>query len=195
VSVYRHISAERAHCDHPVSLMCELLEVSESGYWAWCKRAPSDRQLADAWLTERIRAIQAGSGGRYGSPRVHAMLRREGIFVGEKRVERLMRAAGLQGAHRRRRKGCTIPVPGVEPFADLVGGNFRPAAPNLVWASRGGRHAIPTAAGLRRAAPLARDHFQLPPRSPAAQQGSSISAGPADRRGDHRRDARRRGRS
>jgi transposase InsO family protein len=133
VTVYRHISAERAHCDHSVSLMCELLGVSESGYWAWCRRPPSDRELSDAWLTERIRRIHAVSGGRYGSPRVHAMLRREGIRVGEKRVERLMRLAGLQGAHRRRRKGCTIRVPGVEPFADLVGRNFRPAAANLVW--------------------------------------------------------------
>jgi transposase InsO family protein len=115
--------------------MCELLGVSESGYWAWCKRPPSDRELTDAWLIERIRAIHSASGGRYGSPRVHAMLRREGIRVGEKRVERLMRLAGLQGAHRRRRKGCTIRVPGVEPFADLVGWNFRPAAPNLVWAA------------------------------------------------------------
>ena len=61
------------------------------------------------------------------------MLRREGIRVGEKRVERLMRSAGLQGAHQRRRKGCTIRVPGVEPFADLVTRDFRPAGPNRVW--------------------------------------------------------------
>ena len=135
MSIYRHISAERAHCNHPVSLMCELLGVSESGYWAWCTRPPSDRELADAWLIEQIRRIHAASGGRYGSPRVHAMLAREGIFVGRKRVERLMALAGLQGAHRRRRKGCTIRVPGVEPFADLVGRNFRPEAPNRVWAA------------------------------------------------------------
>lgn len=62
------------------------------------------------------------------------MLRREGIFVGEKRVARLMALAGLEGAHQRgRRKGCTTGVPGVEPFADLVGRDFRPVAPNLVW--------------------------------------------------------------
>ena len=136
MSIYRHISAERAHCDLPVSLMCELLGVSESGFWAWLGRAPSDRALSDAWLTERIRTIHAASSGRYGSPRVHAMLRREGIRVGEKRVARLMRAAGLEGAHRRRRrKGCTVPVAGVEPFRDLVGRDFRPDAPNTVWAA------------------------------------------------------------
>jgi putative transposase len=116
--------------------MCELLGVSESGYWAWCTRPPSDRELADAWLIEQIRRIHAASGGRYGSPRVHAMLRREGIRVGEKRVARLMALAGLEGAHlRRRRKGCTVGVEGVEPFRDLVGRDFRPPAPNLVWAA------------------------------------------------------------
>ena len=133
MSVYRHISAERAHCAFPVSLMCELLGVSESGYFAWSRRAPSDRELTDAWLTERIRRIHAASGGRYGSPRVHAMLAREGIGVGEKRVARLMRAASLQGAYRRRRRGCTVRVDGVEPFPDRVGRDFRPEAPDRAW--------------------------------------------------------------
>jgi putative transposase len=61
------------------------------------------------------------------------MLARAGIRVGEKRVARLMALAGLQGAHRRRRKGCTVRVEGVEPFGDLVGRDFRPDAPNRVW--------------------------------------------------------------
>jgi len=62
------------------------------------------------------------------------MLARAGIRVGEKRVARLMRHAGLEGAHRRRRrKGCTIAVEGVEPFGDLVGRDFGPDAPNRVW--------------------------------------------------------------
>ncbi len=135
MSVYRYISAQRAHCTHPVSLMCELLGVSESGYWAWLTRAPSDRELSNAWLTAQIRRVHAASGGRYGSPRVHAMLAREGICVGEKRVARLMALAGLQGAYRPRRKGCTIRVPGVEPFPDLVKREFRPAAPNVLWAT------------------------------------------------------------
>jgi putative transposase len=133
VTVYRYISDAKKAKELPVSLQCELLGVSESGYWAWCKRAPSDRALYDAWLIERIRAVHAASKGRYGSPRVHAMLRREGIRVGEKRVARLMRAVGLQGAFRRRRKGCTVPVEGVELFRDLVGREFCPDAANRVW--------------------------------------------------------------
>ena len=135
MTVYRHISEAKKAKGLVVSLQCELLGVSQSGYWAWAKRPPSDRALNDAWLTERIRAIHAASKGRYGSPRVHAMLRRQGIRVGEKRVARLMALAGLQGAHRRRRKGCTVAVQGVEPFGDLVGRDFRPDAPDRVWAA------------------------------------------------------------
>jgi putative transposase len=133
VSIYRHISDAKKAKELSVSRQCELLGVSESGYWAWARRAPSDRALYDAWLIERIRAVHAASKGRYGSPRVHAMLARAGIRVGEKRVARLMRAAGLQGAHRRRRKGCTVGVEGVEPFGDLVAREFRPDAPDRVW--------------------------------------------------------------
>ena len=135
MSIYRHISEAKKAKELPVSVQCEMLGVSESGYWAWSRRPPSDRALYDAWLLERIRAIHGASKGRYGSPRVHAMLRRQGIRVGEKRVARVMRAAGLQGAYRRRRKGCTVPVEGVEPFGDLVGREFRPDAPDRVWAA------------------------------------------------------------
>ena len=135
MTIYRHISEAKKAKEQPVSLQCELLGVSESGYWAWMKRPPSDRALHDAWLLERIRQVHEASRGRYGSPRVHAMLARQGIRVGEKRVARLMALAGLQGAHRRRRKGCTVPVAGVEPFSDLVARNFRPDAPNRAWAA------------------------------------------------------------
>jgi putative transposase len=88
------------------------------------------------WLTERIRAIHRDSRGTYGSPRVHAELGRQGVRVGCKRVERLMRAAGLEGAYqRRRRRGTTIRVAGVRPAEDLVDRNFRPDAPNRLWAA------------------------------------------------------------
>ena len=64
------------------------------------------RGAADAELTEQIRQVHADSGGIYGSPRVHAILKREGVHVGRKRVERLMREAGLAGISPRR-KGFT----------------------------------------------------------------------------------------
>jgi hypothetical protein len=67
VTIYRHITEAKKAKGVAVSLQCELLGVSESGYWAWARRPPSDRDLHDAWLTERIRQVHAASGGRYGS--------------------------------------------------------------------------------------------------------------------------------
>ena len=83
-----------------------------------------------AWLAERIVAIHRESRGTYGSRRVHAALRRQGIRVGRKRVERLMRARRVSGAVPRKRARTTIRVPGVRPAADLVGLDFAPSAPN-----------------------------------------------------------------
>lgn len=77
--------------------LCEWLGVSRSGYYSWCKRAESARAKADQRLAQRIRRIHEDSRGTYGSPRVHAALQRQGIAVGRKRVERLMRAEKLQG--------------------------------------------------------------------------------------------------
>ncbi|WP_435849265.1 IS3 family transposase [Streptomyces lavendulocolor] len=65
------------------------------------------RRRRDAELTEHIRRIHADSGGIYGSPRVHAQLKREGVHAGRKRVERLMRQADLQGISPRPTKSCT----------------------------------------------------------------------------------------
>lgn len=133
MTVYRHISAEKAE-GFPVSVMCELLGVSTSGYYEWACRAPSDRMLSDIWLTEKIRAIWAENRKVYGSPRVHAELRMQyGVRVGRKRVERLMRQAGISGLVARKRGRTTISVPGVRVADDLVERQFRPAAPNMLW--------------------------------------------------------------
>jgi putative transposase len=129
VSVYRFISAEKART--PVSMCCRLLGVSRSGYYDWARRAPSERALGDAWLLERIKAIHAANRG---ARRVHAELRlAEGIRVGRKRVERLMRQAAISGLIGRKRGRTTIRVPGVRVADDLVARQFRPAAPNVLW--------------------------------------------------------------
>jgi transposase InsO family protein len=85
-----------------VATMCRVLEVSTSGYYAWRKREPSSRSMSDAALLARIREIHTRSRGTYGVPRIHAELEAEGIRVSRKRAGRLMREAGLKGAHRRR---------------------------------------------------------------------------------------------
>ena len=77
--------------------MCRLYGVSVSGYYAWRQRAPSERSKHDAVLVEKIRGEHAVSRRTYGSPRVHAALRRQGEQVGRRRVERLMREHGIQG--------------------------------------------------------------------------------------------------
>ncbi|MEO1644133.1 MAG: IS3 family transposase [Chloroflexota bacterium] len=80
----------------PVSRMCEVLEVSRSGYYAWCGREPSQRQQEDAILTEEISEIFHDNRCCYGSPRIHAALKQAGYRIGRKRVARLMRQAGLR---------------------------------------------------------------------------------------------------
>lgn len=77
--------------------LCAWLGVSRSGYYAWGKRPVSTRTKADRVLAKTIRHLHAESRGTYGSPRVHEALKRQGLAVGKKRVERLMRAEQLQG--------------------------------------------------------------------------------------------------
>jgi putative transposase len=113
VTAYRIISAQRART--PVSVACELLGVSRSGFYDWQTRAPSQRVLYDAWLTERIKEIWKANREVYGAPRIHAELRMaHGIKVSRKRVERLMREARISGLVARKRGRTTIRVPGGE---------------------------------------------------------------------------------
>ena len=138
MTAFRFIEAEQA--SFPISLSARMLGVSRSGFHAWRHRAPSDRALSDAWLTERIHEIHAQSRGTYGAPRVHAELRRQGIRVGRKRVERLMRAAGLSGSHTRRKGKTTIRIQGVRAASDLVERDFNPTEPNRLWCADIERH-------------------------------------------------------
>jgi putative transposase len=132
VSAYRIISAERA--SYPVSVMCDVLGVSRSGFHGWERRAPSDRALSDAWLTSRIKEIHENARGVYGSRRVQAELRLgQGIEVSRKRVRRLMRQAGISGLVKVKKGRTTIRVPGVRVADDLVERKFRPDEPNVLW--------------------------------------------------------------
>jgi putative transposase len=116
--------------------MCRMLGVSRAGFYAWERRAPSDRELTDAWLLEKIREIHEASRGTYGARRVHADLRlAHDIRVGRKRVERLMAAAGLSGQRERRRRRTTVRLEGVRVGPDLVERDFRPSAPDQTWSA------------------------------------------------------------
>ena len=111
-----------------------VLGVARAGYYAWACRPLSQRAAADQELTHQIRQIHARSRGTYGAPRVHAELRLGlDLHVGRKHVARLMRAAGLQGCHRRRLRGLTRRDPQATPAPDLVERNFTPPGPNRLW--------------------------------------------------------------
>jgi putative transposase len=94
------IAAEKAL--YPIRLLCEVLEVARSGYYAWVDRAVSPKKIADARLLLEIKAALVRGRGAYGSPRVHRELRAHGIRVGKKRIERLMRENGLEARQKRR---------------------------------------------------------------------------------------------
>ena len=124
----------RAHqADYPVRTLCRVLGVSPSGYYAWRNREPSARRRADGELQAKIETIHRHSRSTYGVPRVHAELIDTGHHVGRKRVARLMKAAGLEGASRRKRARTTVRDPDARPAPDLVDRNFRAKHPDELW--------------------------------------------------------------
>jgi putative transposase len=131
VTCFRFIAAEKTN--HPISLMCRLLGVSKSGFYAWERRPPSARAVEDERLMQQITKMHERSGGSYGARRVFLDLREEGERLGRKRVERLMRAAGLSGYVKRRKFRTTFSVQGVRVAEDLVERDFNPAAPGRLW--------------------------------------------------------------
>ena len=117
----------------PIATMGAVLGVSRSGFYAHRSRPSSARALADAELTEKIAAFHERSQGTYGAPRIHADLAEAGISVGRKRVERLMKQAGLAGVSRRRFARTTIRDERVRPAADLVDRDFMAEKPDELW--------------------------------------------------------------
>jgi transposase InsO family protein len=134
VNVYPFIEAESVK-QRSVKRACELLEVSRAAYYAHRAGTPSARQQTDEQLTEHIRTAHQASKGRYGAPRIHAQLRRQGHRHGRKRIARLMRAAGLHGRTQRRFKHTTIADPAAAARADLIRRDFSvdTAAVNRRW--------------------------------------------------------------
>lgn len=117
---------------HDVTKLCRALDVSTSGFYAWCEREPSERAKADAELTRKIHVIHEQSRATYGVPRVHAVLKADGVHAGKKRVSRLMKLAGLEGVSRRKKYRSTRDKD-ARPAPDLVDRNFMATAPNQLW--------------------------------------------------------------
>jgi putative transposase len=125
VTVHPFIEAEK-RAGHSVKRACDLLKVSRTAFYARRAAKPGPRAVRDAELAQQIADVHTRSRGTYGAPRVHAVLKRAGAGCGRRRVARLMRAAGLQGRHRRRRHPTTIPDPRAALRPDLVLRNFQP---------------------------------------------------------------------
>src|SRR3984885_8296833 len=103
VNCYPFIEAEKSQRRN-VKRACELMKVSRSAYYAARDGRPSQRAARDAELSAQVTVVHGESRGRYGSPRVHAQLRAQGLRHSRKRVARLMRAQGLQGRAAKRGK-------------------------------------------------------------------------------------------
>lgn len=112
--------------------MCDLFEVSTSGYYAWLVRPPSNRTRTDRILTDLIYQFWKDSKRSYGAPRIHTDLSEAGYQVGRKRVARLMQQAGITGITRRKyRQGPTTQHN--RPYPDLVQRRFTTDGPNKIW--------------------------------------------------------------
>jgi putative transposase len=119
---------------YPVRLMCAVLEVSPAGYYAWRERPLSARATANAALLAEIRQVHCDSGQRYGSPRVHAVLRTQGRGTSRGRIERLMRRHGIRAIMAPPRRVRTTDSRHDLPIApNLIARDFTAAAPNRIW--------------------------------------------------------------
>ena len=116
--------------------MCDVLDVSISGYRAWKRGGKPDRKrLSDSQMLALIRAIHAGIKRAYGSPRMVRELRARGFSASKARVERLMRDNGIYARHKRRYKVTTDSKHSLPVADNLLARNFTPTAPNQVWTS------------------------------------------------------------
>jgi transposase InsO family protein len=128
---FAFIAAEKARA--PVAVLCRILEVSRSGFYAWEERGPSSRSADDRRLAVLIAAIHKASGGTYGSPRVHDELTDNGVFVSRKRVARLMSELGLESVRKRRFKATTDSKHNLPVAENLLERKFEVDAPDIAW--------------------------------------------------------------
>lgn len=119
--------------EYSITLMCRVLEVSVSGFYAWLKRPPSRHSREDAQLAEQIKTIFQANRRVYGSPRVHAELRDQGIKCAPKRVARLMREQELFAQRPRHRTVTTHSAPGAQVAPNLLKRDFSAERPNTKW--------------------------------------------------------------
>ena len=129
--MFEFVRANQEH--YPIACLCRVLEVSTSGYYAWRQRPPGRRAQEREALSRRIVVIHADSRQTYGARRVHAELQAEGVSVSRPRVARLMRAMGLQGVTRRKRRCTTRRDREAAVAPDRVKRRFEASEPDRLW--------------------------------------------------------------
>jgi putative transposase len=125
------IRAEKA--TYPLTMLCRVLEVSRSGYYAFEKRGPSKREQFDRELAAEIKVLHQRSRRTYGSPRIHRDLREQKRRVGRKRVARVMREEGIVGRRRRRFRHTTDSSHGLPVAENILNRQFKADRPNEAW--------------------------------------------------------------
>lgn len=113
--------------------MCQVLQVSRSGYYAWRRRLASKREMANRDLVKKIRVVHAESDENYGSPRVHRKLKKQGVVCSVNRVARLMRHHGIVAKQAKRFKVTTKGNRKHLVAPNLLGRNFRASRPDETW--------------------------------------------------------------
>jgi putative transposase len=130
----KYQAIEACKAEFPVSRLCAVLNIAESGYYAWLNQAPSTRKQENRELQQSICTIWKQYRGVYGAPRIHAELQERGISTGHNRVARLMREAGIQGKTTRRRRPHTTQSDPTHPVAaNVLDRQFTATRPNEVW--------------------------------------------------------------
>ena len=124
--------AEHCH-EYPITVLCQALEVSESGYYTWKNRKASQHCREDARLAAEIQQIFLEHRQVYGSPRIHAVLQARGMHCSRKRVVRLMQQLGISAQVKRSRKPTTKSDPHARFAPNLLGREFAASEPNSKW--------------------------------------------------------------
>ena len=124
---------DRAKEEFPVQRLCQVLNVSPSGYFAWRSRPASPRQREDLVLLAHIRSAFTLSNGTYGSPRMTRELQDEGLKVGRRRTARLMRDNGIKARQTRRFKRTTDSHHAFPVAPNLLDQDFSAERPNQKW--------------------------------------------------------------
>ena len=116
-----------------VGKMCEILKVSRSGFYAWRRRQPCQREIENTLIAEEVREVHRRSRGIYGSPRIHAELRAEGRSWGRHRIARIMREEGLRARSARRFQWITTTRREMPAAPDRLERRFVATRPNRIW--------------------------------------------------------------